>query len=294
MLRKSPYDTVEQAVGLAPSAKFLAEINHTINHTTNGTPHKANGAATNGSMHADKPNTRFSTRKLLTSYAKTSLFITLAAPFGFTALSYISYPTMVLAKSCKLVPVMIMNFLLYRRKFAPHKYLVVAMVTLGITVFMYRGDKAKSKKEAINDNPYAQLIGISYLLINLILDGTVNSTQDEIFSRYKVTGQQMMLWINIFTTCISMLLLALPLPYIPVIHESTAGSGSELLMTIEWIKQHPSVIYPIAEFSVTGALGQLFIFETLQHFGSLTLVYVSRFHLLYNAVLTVIYVLLGL
>jgi UDP-galactose transporter B1 len=32
---------------------------------------------------------------------------------------------------------------------------------------------------------------------------------------------------------------------------------------------------PLAQFALTGSLGQLFIFETLQHFGSLTLVYVA-------------------
>jgi solute carrier family 35 (UDP-galactose transporter), member B1 len=43
---------------------------------------------------------------------------------------------MVLAKSCKLVPVMLMNVILYRRAFARHKYVVVALVTVGITMFM--------------------------------------------------------------------------------------------------------------------------------------------------------------
>jgi len=64
----------------------------------------------------------------------------------------------------------------------------------------------------------------------------------------------------------------LPLPYIPVIHPTTRGQ-SELIDAIVFIRSHPSVITPLAQFALTGALGQLFIFETLQHFGSLTLVY---------------------
>lgn len=165
-----------------------------------------------------------------------------------------------------------MNVLLYRRKFAPHKYLVVFMVTTGITVFMGMNGKSKSKaSDAQQVNPYANAIGISYLLINLALDGAINSTQDEIFARYKVTGQQMMFWINLFCTLISTALAILPLPYIPVIHPSPGGS-SELYNVVAFIRTHPSVVTPLAEFAVTGALGQLFIFETLQHFGSLTLV----------------------
>jgi UDP-galactose transporter B1 len=167
-----------------------------------------------------------------------------------------------------------MNVLLYRRRFAPHKYLVVLMVTTGITIFMGFGNEKSSKGKSNSEQrhiPYANLIGIVYLLINLAIDGATNSTQDEIFVQYKVTGQQMMFWINIFCTLLTTVLSILPLPYIPVIHPSTDGQ-SELMGALSFIRSHPAVIIPLAQFSLTGALGQLFIFETLQHFGSLTLV----------------------
>lgn len=225
--------------------------------------------------------------RLLLNYLQCSSFIAFAAPFGFAALSYITYPTMVLGKSCKLVPVMLMNFLLYRRKFAPHKYLVVALVTTGISVFMFFGSEKPSKATSNKtsdgaQSPYLQLIGVAYLLVNLILDGAVNSTQDEIFSRYKVSGQQMMFWINAFCTLLTTALGTLPLPYIPVLHPSS-GAQSEFSSALEFIKSHPSVVMPLVQFSLTGALGQLFIFETLQHFGSLTLVSVLVSHLFFPA-----------
>ena len=117
---------------------------------------------------------------------------------------------------------------------------------------------------------YTQLIGLSYLLINLAIDGATNSTQDEIFARFRVSGQQMMFWINVFCTVLTSLISVLPLPYIPVLHPS--HSATELAGALEFIRTHPSVVTPLAQFALTGALGQLFIFETLQHFGSLTLV----------------------
>ena len=234
------------------------------NVSINGRPHSSKAS------HATSPTPK----ALLLRYLQVSTFITLAAPFGFAALSYITYPTMVLGKSCKLVPVMLMNFVMYRRRFAPHKYVVVAMVTTGISVFMGFGNEKPSKASSNGEQgPYGQLIGISYLLINLILDGAVNSTQDEVFVRYKVSGQQMMFWINIFCTLLSTALGTLPLPHIPVLHPSS-GAQSEFASAIEFIRTHPSVVGPLVQFSLTGALGQLFIFETLQHFGSLTLVFV--------------------
>jgi UDP-galactose transporter B1 len=266
MLRRRSSDTLAQSLGLEPPSQ------------------KENGSAlengekksvTNGHSHKSSHPPSFSKTSLLRSYFQCAVFITCAAPFGFAALSYISYPAMVLGKSCKLVPVMIMNVLMYRRKFAPHKYLVVFMVTIGITIFMgFGNEKAKNKHSGGSNGaatPYANVIGITYLLINLLLDGAVNSTQDEIFSRYKITGQQMMFWINVTCTLLTSFLSILPLPYIPVIHPSTDGR-TELMGALTFIQTHPSIIMPLAQFAFTGALGQLFIFETLQHFGSLTLV----------------------
>lgn len=258
VIRRKSGETFSQTLGLETEAR-------TAPH-----PHNGNGkAVANGSA---KP-ARSQRSALLLRFLQCSVFITTAAPFGFAALSFITYPAMVLGKSCKLVPVMLMNVVLYRRKFAPHKYLVVLMVTAGITIFMGFGSEQPKKGSggAKDLTPYASLIGGAYLLINLVLDGATNSTQDEIFSRYKVSGQQMMFWINLFCTLLSVSLSVLPLPYIPVIHP-TSGGHSELADAIAFIRTHPSVLMPLGQFALTGALGQLFIFETLQHFGSLTLV----------------------
>lgn len=295
LLRRKPHQTLHQTLGLHDALKPVS------NGLANG---KANGsAATNGhakanghsNTHHDKPDTRFDTRSLLLRYFQCAVFITSAAPFGFAALSYITYPAMVLGKSCKLVPVMIMNVLLYRRKFARHKYLVVAMVTLGITLFMGFGKEKPSKAHTSSSkngsangelSAYAQLIGITYLLINLLIDGATNSTQDEIFARYKVSGQQMMFWINLFCTALTSLISVLPLPRIPVLHP--AASGTELAAALAFIRTHPSVVVPLAQFALTGALGQLFIFETLQHFGSLTLVTITLTRKLFTMLLSVV------
>lgn len=265
----------------------MTQTNISSNSKTNG----SSGTKVNGHAHSSSTlsHTSSSTSKtLLLRYLQVSAFITLAAPFGFAALSYITYPTMVLGKSCKLVPVMLMNFVMYRRRFAPHKYIVVAMVTAGISVFMGFGNEKPSKASSNGDQgSYGQLIGVLYLVINLILDGAVNSTQDEVFVRYKVTGQQMMFWINLFCTMLSTALGTLPLPHIPVLHPSS-GSQSEFANAIGFIRTHPSVIVPLVQFSLTGALGQLFIFETLQHFGSLTLVMITLTRKMFTMVLSVV------
>lgn len=266
--RRNSSQSLFQLLGLAPSPPAKA--------TTNGSTANGHASPSKDKKAHTHPADTSHRNILLLRYFQCSLFITFAAPFGFAALSHISYPAMVLGKSCKLVPVMLMNVVLYRRSFAPHKYLVVALVTTGITAFMFFGaDSSKSKHgskaSSGTTDGWHSLIGMIYLLINLALDGATNSTQDEIFSRYRVSGQQMMLWINLFCTIVTSLISALPLPYIPVLHPSDSGQ-TELAGAIDFIRNHPSIISPLAQFAFTGALGQLFIFETLQHFGSLTLV----------------------
>jgi len=276
LIRKNKSQTLAQAVGLEESKAVLANGNG-----------KANGKA-NGSAHTSAPPSK---KGLLRSYFHCAVLGTFAAPFGFASLAHISYPAMVLGKSCKLVPVLIMNVVLYRRKFAPYKYFVVALVTAGITMFMAFGEQKKSgskaSKQQASAGPWSSVIGMIYLLINLAMDGVLNSTQDEIFSRYKVTGQQMMLFMNINSALLNTVLAILPLPYIPVLHPSL-GRSSDLADAIRFLRAHPQAIYPLLQFAVTGALGQLFIFETLQHFGSLTLVTITLTRKLFTMLLSVI------
>ncbi|KAI5122466.1 hypothetical protein M0805_008777 [Coniferiporia weirii] len=296
LLRRKPGESLYAALGLEPTrvkSKAVAPYKSSQNGSANGTA-KTNGyknGHADAVAHPPELGTAALRRALLLRYFQCALLITAAAPFGFAALAHISYPAMVLGKSCKLVPVLLMNVFLYRRRFARHKYVVVALVTAGITMFMGLGAKKGSSSHAnggsSQDAKGSSIIGITYLLINLAIDGATNSTQDEIFDRYAVTGQQMMLWINVMSTLVNLALGLLPLPYIPVLHPSE-GWSSELANVLAFVKEYPGIVSPLLQFALTGALGQLFIFETLQHFGSLTLVTITLTRKLFTMILSVV------
>ena len=171
-IRRKSGQTIPQLLGL----EHLASLASNGSTHNNSEKPKANGSSTsNGSAHTNghahtKSSTRYSPKSLLLRYFQCAVFITSAAPFGFAALNYITYPAMVLGKSCKLVPVMLMNVLLYRRKFAAHKYLVVAMVTVGITMFMGFGKEkpGKSGKSSGDLSMSTQMIVLPNALHNYI------------------------------------------------------------------------------------------------------------------------------
>lgn len=116
------------------------------NGHVNGSANEKAGVKTNGKA-ADSPRPWRQTLSGL--LLQVSLFQTLAGPIGFHALKSISYPTMVLAKSCKLIPVLLLNVLLYRRRFGAHKYIVVALVSAGISMFMFFGGKSKGESDSL-------------------------------------------------------------------------------------------------------------------------------------------------
>ncbi|KAI9097164.1 UAA transporter [Phlyctochytrium arcticum] len=201
---------------------------------------------------------------VLKLYLRCAIFTTIAPLFGYASLKHIDYPTMILGKSCKLVPVLLMNFLIYRRTFALHKYIVVALITVGVSLFMLlhkQEDKhgATSKRQERANSLY----GLGLLLVNLLLDGATNSTQDQIFHKHKVSGSSMMVYMNLISSAIMLVYLSI-YPY-----------TTELGDALAFCSAHPRIIGDILLFGFCGAVGQCFIFHTLERFGAVSLVTVT-------------------
>jgi UDP-galactose transporter B1 len=202
------------------------------------------------------------TSQLFFNFFKIALASSVGSSLGYRSLKHINYPTMILGKSCKLVPVMLMNFLIYRKRFEAHKYFTVALITAGVSGFMLFEDA--EEKQSLQGN---SMHGLALLLANLLLDGTVNSWQDQLFLKYRLRSQQLMLFMNVFSGGLLAGSLLLQCALNP--------RDSQLLSAVQFARSFPSVIPDILAFSACGALGQLFIFYTLEHFGSLMLVTVT-------------------
>lgn len=196
----------------------------------------------------------------------------LSSPFGYASLQYVDYITFILAKSCKLVPVMLLHVTLYRKRYPFYKYAVVAMVTAGVAIFTLQSSSGSKKKGASSNSVY----GLVLLGINLIFDGLTNSTQDNIYASFRpYTGQQMMCALNMMSTFLTTGYLLVSPYLVQSVIGATFGidakGAGELQDALAFIQRHPSVGWDIVGFSACGALGQVFICKSASPFIHLSL-----------------------
>ncbi|WFD44134.1 UDP-galactose transporter [Malassezia psittaci] len=239
---------------------------------------------------------------LLQQYLMISAMQSTGSWLSIVSLRFLSFPAITLAKSSKLVPVLLMNVLLYRRKFAPYKYAVVFLVTLGVYMFMALG-KAGAKKQGPGGS--RGHIGLILLAVHLLLDGTINSTQDNVFATYGtdlVTGTQMMLVMNAISASYMSLALLLPEGLAQLLHPHWIAAvlvgdswarpmapsyTPQLVAGAQFLLRHPDAALDVAMYAMAGAAGQIAIFETLERFGSLTLVSITVTRKLFTMLLSI-------
>ncbi|KAL9094553.1 MAG: hypothetical protein Q9165_003112 [Trypethelium subeluteriae] len=206
----------------------------------------------------------FPTRNIFYPLFLVAIVSSLASPFGYASLKHVDYITFILAKSCKLLPVMALHISVFRKRYPLYKYAVVALVTAGVAVFTLHQPTSSKKKGREGGS---SLWGLFLLSINLLFDGLTNSTQDYIFGTFRpYTGQQMMVAQNTLSTALTVGWL--------FVSPSLAGSGlgswlgldlqagqGEFGQAWAFLQRHPAVGWDVLGFAACGAFGQLFICE---------------------------------
>ncbi|KAJ0428676.1 putative UAA transporter [Helianthus annuus] len=189
------------------------------------------------------------------SYWSAGITNTIGPAMGIEALKYISYPAQVLAKSSKMIPVMVMGTLVYGIRYTLPEYLCTLLVAGGVSAFAL----AKSSSKTISKlaHPNAPL-GYGLCFLNLAFDGFTNATQDSISARYPKTGAwDIMLGMNLWGAIYNFVFM----------FGWPQASGYQ---AIEFCKNHPEAGWDILYYCLCGAIGQNFIFFTISRFGSLT------------------------
>ncbi len=169
----------------------------------------------------------------------------------FLSHRYVIYPIQVLAKSCKPVPVMLIGALMGKR-YDLRKYINVAMIVMGVALFMGGGDKRKGSTSDDDMTASSQLIGLVLLFISLCFDGGTGAYEDKLMSVHSVQPFDLMYNIQLGKTILAGVAL-LVLNQVHVFVQMCADMG-----------------FLLVALGLSGALGQVFIFVTIAKFGALT------------------------
>ncbi|SCU91908.1 LADA_0F12926g1_1 [Lachancea dasiensis] len=228
-------------------------------------------AATAGALYLRHAKTGYSMREFWRGSYKDLLAISftqsVSSPLATYALGYVDFLTYMLAKSCKLIPILVVHLMLYRTEIARDKKIVAVAVTVGVVIFNV-GSAGPAAKVSRGDS-VSLIYGFLPLALSLLLDGFTNATQDTMLKRNRaqqgskpITGGHLMLGLNICIVLWNLLYLA--------VCDRQQIRGAKAL-----IAQDPHVAAYLLTYAACGALGQICIFYTLQNYGSLVLVMVT-------------------
>jgi len=168
----------------------------------------------------------------------------------YEALKYVSFPTQMLAKAFKMVPVMLMGKFMHNKTYESYEYVSAAVVGFGLYLFLDSSEKIDLKQNVFGDPESVKgaWCGVVLLLLFLAFDSFTGQWQTRMFQLHKqMSPLQMMLITNAFSTVFA---------FITLVHQE------ELSLSLSFVGTHPEIILHLLFFCITSTVGQLFIFCT--------------------------------
>jgi len=219
------------------------------------------GLMLTGGMTKDLPLKGFALAGTSQVFAKTFTSLALA--------SQISFPVVTLAKSGKMVPVMIGSILIGGSKYSLREYLQVASIILGTALVSM--DKKNSKSSTTST------IGLVYIALSLTCDGITGGMQNRLKKDIKASGKKakaydFMFWTNAFMALIA---------------AAVALVTGELTSGYKFCEKNPVILQKILKFGLASAIGQSFIFYTITNFDALVTTTVTTTRKIFSVLLSI-------
>lgn len=195
-------------------------------------------------------------RAPLFKYSFPSMANVMSSWCQYEALKYVSFPTQVLAKSTKIIPVMIMGKFVQGKTYPIYEYVCAILLSIGVALFLFsRADEEEAISQEEDVPSGLVLVFGAFLLVGyMVFDSFTSNYQSAMFKQYKVSSYQMMNGVNIFS-CIFTLW--------------TLIQRGTLMGCVEFTFKYPTFMWHSFWLSICSAVGQLFIFKTIEKYGAL-------------------------
>ena len=218
---------------------------------------------------------------------------------------------MLLVKNCKLVPVMVVGAVINGVRYKRHEYLAVALISLGVVLFMMKGkgggghghghghgsysahygptstgssSSGQSIAEAVaSDNLWNILMAVvgtlaasvSFSELRGLLLAMTNLTIDG-FTNAEQDRINQKHGVSPYYMMAMVNIWSVSFAGLFLLADlAYRGAGSELASLIAFVQRYPGVRLDLVSFAFANALGQVFIYSIIDEFGSLVSVTVT-------------------
>lgn len=183
----------------------------------------------------------------LYKYSYCSLSNIMSSWCQYEALKFVTFPTQVMAKASKVIPVMLMGKVVSGKSYQYYEYVTAAMISLGVSMFLL------SQKEDHKGSAVTTVSGVIILIGYMMFDSFTSNWQAELYSQYSMSSIQMMFGVNLFSCIFTSWSLI------------EQGGFSEGL---GFMSKYSLFLIHVILLSICSATGQLFIFYTISQFGA--------------------------
>ncbi|XP_067938565.1 adenosine 3'-phospho 5'-phosphosulfate transporter 1-like [Watersipora subatra] len=188
-------------------------------------------------------------------YSYCSFSNVMSSWFQYEALKFVSFPTQVICKASKVIPVMLMGKLVSKKTYQTYEYVTAAMLSIGVALFLFSNSSQDQKaQKSVSETTSS---GILLMIGYMAFDSFTSNWQGELFSQYKMSSVQMMTGVNLFS-CI--------FTFVSLIEQGT------FIENIDFMLRYPTFMLHSVILSITSATGQLFIYYTISQFGPVTFI----------------------
>lgn len=162
-----------------------------------------------------------------------------------TSLQYLNYPTQLLFKSCKIIPVMIGGVVLLRKRYSGWEYLSAVLLSLGLIELTFGN--------AYSDGIHFNLLGTGIICCALFADAFIGNFQEGTLTQYNVSSREMALYSHMMGSVQLFIVLVLV---------------GQLVPAFSFCWENPVVYLYIFLFSACGYVGANFVLVTIKLFGA--------------------------
>ncbi|PSN45306.1 Adenosine 3'-phospho 5'-phosphosulfate transporter 2 [Blattella germanica] len=105
--------------------------------------------------------------------------------FSNSSLGYLNYPTQVIFKCCKLIPVLVGGILIQQKRYGVLDFLAAACMCVGLTLFTLADSHI---------SPNFNTVGVLMISSALLCDAAIGNVQEKSMKEYKATNTEVVLY----------------------------------------------------------------------------------------------------